>query len=71
MPVRTLWRAMNSVRRPVCTASATRSIRSTVITASAVWEEIVAPAPAAGETVRAAAYSDRRVNDTERVSAVA
>ena len=46
MPTRTLWRAMASERRPMRTASATRSIRSTTTTASAVSEETVAPAEA-------------------------
>ena len=44
MPARTLWRAMWSARRPMWIASATRSTRSTVMTASAVSEETVAPA---------------------------
>ena len=35
MPATTLWRAIDIVRLPIRTASATRSIRSTVITASA------------------------------------
>ena len=49
MPATTLWRAMRSERRPISMASATRSTRSTAITASAVSEETVAPAEAHGD----------------------
>ena len=45
MPASTLWRAMRSERRPMRIASATRSMRSTMITTSAASDEAVAPAP--------------------------
>ena len=41
MPARTLWRAIARERRPTWSASATRSIRSTVITTSAASVETV------------------------------
>ena len=44
MPTSTLWRAIPSDLRPMRIASATRSIRSTTMTASAVSDETVAPA---------------------------
>jgi hypothetical protein len=43
-PMTTLWRAIESDRRPMLIASTTRSIRSTVMTTSAVSDDTVAPA---------------------------
>src|SRR5664280_1616506 len=60
IPAITLWRAMNSARRPTCRASATRSTRSTVMTASAVSEETVAPAAPIALGDRATVPGDHR-----------
>src|SRR4051794_15661848 len=55
MPATTLWRAIDIVRLPIRTASATRSIRSTVMTASAVSLDTVRLVPASAMPTSASA----------------
>ena len=62
IPTSTLCRAMRSERRPIRTASATRSTRSTTITASAVSEAIVAPAAPIAMPTSASASAGRVVD---------